>query len=110
MHPTRTLRPRKLPSDRILTIHAAETCADREPLDLKRRVENFLAGRNLPGLRHLDVEVTGGVVTLKGRVRSFYEKQLANHCCRRVAGVHEVVDGIDVVTDGLAYRTRAYQG
>jgi osmotically-inducible protein OsmY len=66
--------------------------------DLRRRILNFLAGRNLPGLRHVDVEVTEGVVMLSGRVRSFYEKQLANHCCRRVAGVHEVVDSIDVAT------------
>lgn len=75
-------------------------------VDLKRRIESFLAGRNLPGLRQLNVRVDDGVVLLSGRVRSFYEKQLANHCCRRVAGVLEVIDSVDV-TDPTAQPAKA---
>jgi len=67
--------------------------------DLKRRVVNFLATRNRPALRQLEVEVEGGVVMLRGRVRSFYDKQLAQTCCGRVAGVRQVIDGIDVVPE-----------
>lgn len=74
------------------TVQAAS--ADR---DLERRVVNYLAGRHLPALRHLAVEAHNGTVTLRGRVRTFYEKQLCQHCCRRVAGVIEYVDAIDVV-------------
>ena len=65
--------------------------------DLKRRVINFLATRNRPALRQLEIEVQDGVVMMRGRVRSFYDKQLAHHCCGRVAGVRQVIDGIDVV-------------
>ncbi len=66
--------------------------------DLERRVVNYLSGRHVPGLRHLEVHARNGVVTLRGRVRSFYEKQLCNECCRRVAGVMSLVNSVEVVT------------
>ena len=50
------------------------TSADRE---LERRVENYLWGRHVPGLRRLIVSASNGTVTLQGRVRTYYEKQLA---------------------------------
>jgi len=65
--------------------------------DLKRRIVNFLATRNRPGLRQIELEVRDGVVMLRGRVRTFYDKQLAAHCCSRVAGVHQIIDDIQVV-------------
>jgi osmotically-inducible protein OsmY len=67
--------------------------ADR---DLERRVRNFLHDRHVPGLRHLAIQATGGTVTVRGRVQSFYEKQLYQECCRRVAGVIELIDSVDV--------------
>ena len=67
--------------------------------DLALRVRNFLDGRNIPGLRRLGVTVAAGQVTLYGRVRTFYEKQLAIHCCQRVAGVVHVIDAIEVGGD-----------
>lgn len=67
--------------------------ADR---DLQRRVVSFLHDRHVPGLRHLDVEVQDGTVVLRGRVNSFYEKQLCQNCCRRVAGVLRLVDEVTV--------------
>jgi len=65
--------------------------------DLERRVQNYLYGRQVLGLRRIEVEASGGTVTLRGRVRSYYEKQLCIHCCRRVAGVIELVDQVVVV-------------
>lgn len=64
--------------------------------ELKKRVVNYLVGRNMPGLRRLAVAADNGVVTLSGRVTTFYEKQLALNCCRRVAGVRQLVDHVDV--------------
>lgn len=84
--PTETQRPAE-------TGRTSHFATDSE---LKRRVQLFLAGRNMPGLRRVDVDVTGDTVVLKGRVRTFYEKQLAAHCCRRVAGVIKVIDAMDV--------------
>jgi CO dehydrogenase/acetyl-CoA synthase epsilon subunit len=62
---------------------------------LRQRVRLFLTGSNLPGLRHIDVEVHGDTVILNGSVRTFYEKQLAVRLSRRVAGVIHVVDSIE---------------
>ncbi len=69
---------------------------EAEDRDLERRVKSFLAGRHFSSLRRLQVEARKGVVTLRGRVASFYEKQVSHQCCRRVAGVIEVVDDIEV--------------
>ena len=75
-------------------MHSGPSDADR---DLERRIVNYLRRRHVPGLRQLDVKASNGTVTLRGHVRSFYEKQLSHHCCRRVAGVVKLIDAIDVV-------------
>jgi osmotically-inducible protein OsmY len=70
--------------------------------DLERRVTSFLATRHVPGLRNLEVEAQNGVVTVSGQVLTFYEKQLCNQCCRRVAGVLELINEVDVMHDARA--------
>ena len=67
--------------------------ADR---DLERRVVNYLWSKHVASLRHVSVEADNGVITVSGQVRSFYEKQLVSHCCRRVAGVVSMVDDVEV--------------
>lgn len=64
--------------------------------DLERRVVNFLLGRNPLALRGIRAEAHGGVVTLHGRVHSFYHKQLCLSCAQHVAGVIRLVDAIEV--------------
>jgi len=64
--------------------------------DLLRRVKTFLSVTHRPGLRLLDVEARGGVVRLRGRVKSFYEKQLSAQLARRVAGVVRLIDEVTV--------------
>lgn len=78
-------------------------CADR---DLERRVVSFLKGWQMPGLRNLEVEAAAGTVTLRGTVNSFYEKQLTQQCCRRVAGVLKLIDAVSVT--GLRRATPAF--
>src|SRR5690242_17291341 len=51
--------------------------------DLERRVISFLETKHVPTLRHVTVKAEAGVVTLRGQVHTFYEKQLCNQCCRR---------------------------
>jgi hypothetical protein len=67
--------------------------ADR---DLARRVTTFLSTQHRPALRNLEVEVSEGTVTLRGRVATFYEKQLSGQLARRVAGVIRLVDDVIV--------------
>ena len=77
----------------------AERFHEETDRDLERRVTAFLAERNLPGLRRLGVHSQFGVVTLRGRVRTFYEKQMGGQSARRVAGVIDVVDATEVASD-----------
>lgn len=69
---------------------------DAHDQDLQRRVVNYLVGRGIPNLRRIRVEADCGTVTLEGRVPSFYQKQLCINCSRRVAGVIELIDRIEV--------------
>ena len=69
--------------------------ADQD-LDLQRRVVSFLADCHMPGLRQVAVDAQKGVVTLSGRVRTYYEKQIGQQRGRRVGGVVKLVDRVDV--------------
>ena len=66
---------------------------DRE---LERRVVEYLASRNYPALRDLNVSIHDGKVVLSGCVSSFHEKQLATSFTQSVAGALDVVNKIDV--------------
>ena len=78
-----------------MTIDRLSTAGDADR-DLERRVASYLAARHVPGLRYLTVKATGGVVTVSGQVLTFYEKQLCNQCCPRVAGVMELINAVSV--------------
>ncbi len=64
--------------------------------DLRRRVKTFLSTSHRPGLRGLEVEAHGGVVRLRGKVKTFYEKQLSAQLAQRVAGVVRLIDEVIV--------------
>jgi osmotically-inducible protein OsmY len=89
-------RVRANESTGVFMVAMTETISEQSDRDLERRVTNYLAGRHVPGLRHLEVEASNGMVTVKGRVYSFYEKQLCQAVCRRVAGVVGYIDAVDV--------------
>lgn len=78
-------------------VPAPPQCGDQE---IRRRVVVQLAQKNRPSLRGLAVQVHHGIVTLSGRVQSFYEKQLAIHCCVSVAGRGHLVDAVQVAAAG----------
>lgn len=63
--------------------------------DLARKVSLYLAAAR-PELGALRVDVQGTAVRLSGTLRSFYLRQLAVACVGRVAGVHKVIDELDV--------------
>jgi len=64
---------------------------------LAKNVRNFVLDRIQPATNHVEVDAHCGTVTLRGRVGSFYQKQLWLHGAQRVAGVRRVVDELDVV-------------
>ncbi|MBM4002128.1 MAG: BON domain-containing protein [Planctomycetes bacterium] len=73
---------------------ASSTDLDR---DLERRVVSFLLQCGVLRTSGIIVRVQDGMVTLRGKVRSFYERQLCVHSGRRVAGVRKLVDELEVV-------------
>jgi osmotically-inducible protein OsmY len=77
----------------ISSSHEIETVTNQ---DLERRVVTYLENRQIPGVRWIEVQADQGVVKLSGTVRTFYQKQLCTHCTRRVAGVVEIIDEINV--------------
>ncbi|MEX2187226.1 MAG: BON domain-containing protein [Pirellulales bacterium] len=64
--------------------------------DLEQRLQSELSNNQRTSLKRLHVAVASGIVTLSGCVRSFYERQLAVQCCRRVAGVTQMIDAVEV--------------
>lgn len=64
--------------------------------DLQTRITSHLATRGYPSFRDLTVRVSKGVVTVDGRLPSYYVRQIAIETCRRVAGVMQVIDAIQV--------------
>jgi hypothetical protein len=87
-----------------LTMTAVPPCADVDA-DLTKRVRIFLINSRYE-LSGLDVVAHDGIVTLVGPVSTFYLRQLATACARRVAGVRKVIDGIEVCYDGDHASTR----
>jgi osmotically-inducible protein OsmY len=75
---------------------------------LARNVRNFILPRVYPTSNHVHVEACRGVVTLTGRVGSFYFKQLWLSGAQRVAGVRRVIDEIEVMSfsHGSSRRSR----
>jgi osmotically-inducible protein OsmY len=67
---------------------------------LERRVVDTLTALHVPALRSLHIHAQQGVVLLSGRVRSYYEKQLAHTRARNVSGVVAVSDAIVVAPPG----------
>jgi BON domain len=76
-----------------IVVPEPSTAADN---DLRRRVKTFLSTSHRPGLRALEVEAHGGVVRLRGKVKTFYEKQLSAQLAQRVAGVVRLIDEVIV--------------
>ena len=63
---------------------------------LARQICNQLAETKRASLKRLSVDVTGGSVTLRGNVSSFYEKQIAIQACRALAGIVMLTDAVEV--------------
>jgi osmotically-inducible protein OsmY len=81
---TTTLRVDPAPSDR-----SPEKCPQQ---DLARRVRIYLHTQSHPDAHRLAVEVANDVVVVRGHVASESARELASNCCRRVAGVRQVVN------------------
>ena len=62
-------------------------------------VKQALARSGWPTIRFVSVRVDGQVVILSGCVKSYHEKQVAYCLARRVPGVYEVKDYVEIFGD-----------
>ena len=88
--------PRHLTMTLAPPLPASSVCRSSVDEDLSRRIRLFLDTLRLAVLRRIHVEVEEGLVTIGGIVSSYYDRQLAVACVRRVAGVRQIVDKIRV--------------
>ena len=76
------------------THDSGESEADR---GLIEAVARALRVTGHAALRDLDIEISGGIVVLWGRVSTYYQKQLAQATAQNVDGVRGVANGVEVV-------------
>ncbi|APW60559.1 BON domain-containing protein [Paludisphaera borealis] len=88
-HPSSTLSPQD------------PTVADG-PAKLAEAIRSALGRCGYSALKDVACDVTDGVALLRGRVPSYYLKQVAQMAAMDAAGVHSVVNRIDVVTSSNA--------
>lgn len=65
--------------------------------DLCQRVKLYLAHTGHAPIRSFQIQAEAGVVTIRGTAPTYYIRQLALACTRRVAGVQRLVDEIVVL-------------
>lgn len=75
-----------------------EQTGNREMIDmpLDDRVLTALERSPYIGRRCLRFETSAGRVTLRGRVDSYFQKQMAQEAIRHVDGVHEIANELEV--------------
>lgn len=77
---------------------AADTRAARGQAILEMQVDEALRATGHLPLRYLEFTEDGGVVTLRGRLPSYYLKQIAQTVVLAIPGVDGVCDELDVVS------------
>ena len=77
--------------------YETESSIDATASDLARRVALMLSQQLGIGSERIHVAAHDGQVVLSGRVGTYYRRQLALAGARRVAGVRNIVDQIEVL-------------
>lgn len=69
-----------------------------EAHDLSYRVHFVLSRNPYLGNRQIQFEVIDQDIILKGSVRSYYQKQMAQESLRKVQGIRRILNELDVLT------------
>ena len=76
----------------------SQSAGNSTSVELHDAVRDVLARSSFQSGRDLRFEVHGAEVVLRGVVRSYYQKQLAQESLRAVRGVSQVRNEIEVVS------------
>jgi osmotically-inducible protein OsmY len=76
-----------------------------DDLELKRTVESELSWEPSVDAAQIGVAVKDGIVTLSGRIPSYWERVAAERAAARVSGVKAVVNELEVRLPGSSERT-----
>lgn len=79
-------------------VDAAPRSASPADARVAEKIEQALRLTGYLSLRDLEIFVAEGLVVLRGRLPSYYLKQVTQAAVRAVLGVREVRDELDVVT------------
>ena len=69
-------------------------------LTVQEKAEARIRAATYGAIQGADCKFSDGVLFLRGRVRSFYSKQLAQEAVGRLPGVVDIVNQIEVSTNG----------
>jgi hypothetical protein len=72
--------------------------------DIAETAQERLRASAYPGVRSLECDHDHGVLVLRGRVSSYYHKQLAQEAVRNVGGVKVILNAVEVVTQSNSER------
>ena len=74
-----------------------QTSQDVKNYELRHLVESALSKSSFSNARNLRFEVHQAEVVLRGSVRSYYQKQLAQESLRSISGVARIMNELEVV-------------
>lgn len=60
------------------------------------RIDRALRGSSQLGRHPIELHDCGGQVVIRGRVKTFYQKQVAQELVRRIDGVQTVINQLEV--------------
>lgn len=86
-----TETPKLLPPTSIKAVDVAK-------LELAQRAQEALGKSPIHSHRFIDVAHDGARLILRGRVSSFYHKQLAQEVVRGLAGGVEIINSLEVIS------------
>jgi osmotically-inducible protein OsmY len=70
------------------------------------RIDSALRRTSLLSRRRISLEAEAGRVVLRGVVQSYFQKQMAQEVIRRVDGVHQVDNQLEVRWENLSTAAR----
>jgi osmotically-inducible protein OsmY len=75
---------------------SAMDCQFSVGTDIQERMEQFLKSRMLSGDHVVQCEYKEGMLLIRGKVGSYYTKQLAQEYARQIPGVEQVSNNLTV--------------